>query len=249
VKNTSSIKLLAVDINVFGTPSKIYPVLIWDEAGATLVDVGYPGHFEQLKQAVEQAGVPFNQIRRIIITHQDWDHIGTLGDILNALGDAVEIYTHIAEKPYIEGTIPYIKINPERIATRLQSIPAVLRANVTDMFARIPTVQVHHTIKGGETLPFHGGLKVIHTPGHTPGHICLFVKDHRLLIAGDQLRIEQGVLVGPAEEHTPDMPTALKSLYNLTEYDINYVACYHGGLYGPNASARITELANDLNTN
>jgi hypothetical protein len=54
------------------------------------------------------------------------------------------------------------------------------------------------------------------------------------------------VLVGPAKEHTPDMPAALKSLHTLTKYDIDHAACYHGGLYGPNASARITELVNDL---
>jgi len=82
------------------------------------------------------------------------------------------------------------------------------------------------------------------TPGHTPGHVCLYIKSHRLLIAGDQLRVEDGFLVGPAEMYTPDMPTALKSLTKLADFDIDSVICYHGGLYGPNASSRIAELAN-----
>lgn len=42
-------------------------------------------------QAVTQAGVPVTQIRRVIITHQDWDHIGTLPDIIAALDGNVDI--------------------------------------------------------------------------------------------------------------------------------------------------------------
>jgi len=49
--------------------------------------------------------------------------------------------------------------------------------------------------------------------------------------------------VGPADIHTFDMPTALLSLKKLVNYDIDRVICYHGGMFGPNASARIAELA------
>ncbi len=244
MSNSVHIELLALDVNMFGTPSRIHPVLIWDDKEATLVDAGYPGMFPQLQKAVEDAGIPFAKIKRIIITHQDWDHIGTLPDILEARNGEAEIYAHADEKPYIEGTLPYIKMTPEKIAARLQSIPEDLRPKASALFASIPTARVNRTVSDGEILPFHGGLKVIHTPGHTPGHICLFAKSHRLLIAGDQLRVENGILVGPAEIYTPDMPTALKSLAKLAEYDIDRVYCYHGGLYAPNAAARIRELAN-----
>ena len=244
MKYGSKIKALALDMDMLGARNTIYPILIWDEAEATLVDTGYPGQFEHLKQAVIQAGVPFTQIRRVIITHQDWDHIGTLPDILAAQGGQVDFLAHANEKPYIEGTLPYIKMTPERIAARLQSLPEELRTEAAAMFKKIPTARITRTLVDGEKLPFHGGIDIIHTPGHTPGHVCLYLKSHRLLIAGDQLRVENGLLVGPAEMHTPDMPTALKSLTKLTHYDIDCVICYHGGLYGPNASSRIAELAN-----
>lgn len=244
MKNSVNIELLTLDMDMFGTPSRIHPVLIWDNEEATLVDAGYPGMFTQLKKALEDTGVQLEKLKRIILTHQDWDHIGTLPDLLTARNGKVEIYAHTDEKPYIEGTIPYIKMTPEKIAARLRSLPAGLQSKASALFASIPTVRVHRTVSDGEILPFHGGLKVIHTPGHTPGHICLFVQSHRLLIAGDQLRIENGVLVGPAEIYTPDMPTALKSLAKLTGYDIDRVYCYHGGLFAPNAAARIAELAN-----
>jgi glyoxylase-like metal-dependent hydrolase (beta-lactamase superfamily II) len=237
------IKALALDVDILGTQSTIHPVLIWDNTGATLVDTGYPGQFEHLMAAVTQAGVPVTQIRRIIITHQDWDHIGTLPDIIAARDGKVDILAHVNEKPYIEGTIPYIKMTPERIAARLQSIPKEMQAEAAIMFAAIPTAPITQTLEDGEKLPYHGGIEVIHTPGHTPGHICLYLKSHRLLIAGDQLRVENGTLLGPVEMYTADMTAALNSLTKLINYDIDRVICYHGGLYGPNAAFRIAELA------
>ncbi len=238
-----NIKALALDVDILGTQSTVNPVLIWDDTGATLVDVGYPGQFEHLMEAVTQAGVPVTQIRRIIITHQDWDHIGNLPDIIAARGGKIDILAHRDEQPYLEGTLPYIKMTPERIAARLQTLPKEMRAEAAIMFANIPTAPITKTLEDREKLPFHGGIEVIHTPGHTPGHICLYLKSHRLLIAGDQLRVENGILIGPAEMHTVDMPTALNSLTKLLDYDIDQVICYHGGLYGPQAAGRIAELA------
>ncbi len=92
-------------------------------------------------------------------------------------------------------------------------------------------------------MPLHGGIEVIHTPGHTPGHLSLFVKKARLLIAGDELRVEEGELVGPSEWATPDTKQASASLRKLTEYQIDYVLCYHGGFYGPAAYEKITQLS------
>ena len=236
------IKALTLDVDMFGAQSKIYPTLIWDDTGATLIDVGFPGQFEQLVQAVTAAGISFAQIKRVIITHQDWDHIGTLPEIIKATNGKVELYAHINEKPYLEGTLPYLKMSPERIAVRLQSLPAEIREKAAATFASIPTVIITQTMADGDTLPFHSGIEVIHTPGHTPGHVCLYLKSHRLLIAGDQLRLENGHLVGPAEIHTPDMTTALNSLKKLASYDIERVICYHGGLSEARTSIRIAEL-------
>ena len=109
--------------------------------------------------------------------------------------------------------------------------------------SHLPTAKIQRALVDGEILPLYGGIEVIHTPGHTPGHICLYLKSYRLLIAGDELRLEDGVLVGPVEAHTFDMPQALQSLKKLAAYDIETVICFHGGVYGPDAAGRIAELA------
>lgn len=88
-----------------------------------------------------------------------------------------------------------------------------------------------------------GGMVVIHTPGHTPGHISLFLPADHLLIAGDALRVEDGELEGPSPKATPDMSRATASLRKLLAYPIDRVFCYHGGLSKPGALARLWELA------
>jgi glyoxylase-like metal-dependent hydrolase (beta-lactamase superfamily II) len=56
-------------------------------------------------------------------------------------------------------------------------------------------VNVDRTLKDGEELPYCGGISVIFTPGHTLGHICLYHKQSKTLIAGDILDIDGGKLV------------------------------------------------------
>lgn len=234
---------LALDVNVLGTPSTIHPVLLWDQDGATLVDAGYPGIFPQFRQAVEQRIQSLKHLKRIILTHQDWDHTGTIPDFLHALEGQVQIFAHTREKPYLEGTVPHYKLTPAQIAARIQSLPESLREKANAMLNNLPKFQVTHALEDGEVLPFHGGIEVIHVPGHTPGNMCLYVKSRRLLIAGDQLRVDGGMLVGPAPEYTPDMETAQQSLKKLLNYDIHSVICYHGGAYSSNAAVKIAEIA------
>lgn len=84
-------------------------------------------------------------------------------------------------------------------------------------------------------------MEVIHTPGHTPGHLCLYFPNEKVLLAGDALRVVDGQLEGPGPQVTPDMPTALRSLEKLPS-DVQWILCYHGGLFGPNAGSRLAEL-------
>jgi glyoxylase-like metal-dependent hydrolase (beta-lactamase superfamily II) len=122
-------------------------------------------------------------------------------------------------------------------------MPEKLRHQARLMMSAPPTVKVVHVLQGGELLPFHGGVEVIPTPGHTPGHVCFFVKTLGLLVSGDALRVENGELAGPSTGATPDMPGAIASLKNLLAYPIRTVLCYHGGYFDRDPTARIRELA------
>ena len=144
----------------------------------------------------------------------------------------------------IEGAKPLIKMNRERMARMMESLPEARRQQIERILSEPPSGKVDRNLRDGEELPLYdGGVEVIHTPGHTPGHLSLFVRKEKLLIAGDALRVEQGELVGPSESATPDMDSAKASLRKLTDYDIDRVLCYHGGYFGRGVSARIKELS------
>ena len=242
-----NIEALELRMNLTGQSSIIYPALLWDSDGATLIDTGIPGQLDAVRREIENTGVDFESVHRIILTHQDIDHIGVLPEIVRVRGSEIEVLAHEEDKPYIEGDKPLIKMNRERMAQMMESLPESQRQQLERIFSTPPAGKVDRTLHDGEELPFYGGIDVIHTPGHTPGHLSLFVKKARLLIAGDELRVEEGELVGPSEWATLDMESAKASLRKLTDYQIDNVLCYHGGFYGPNASERIAELSATAN--
>jgi len=174
------------------------------------------------------------------------DHIGSLAGILQESPNKVEVLAQEEEKPYIEGERPSLKMTPERRAqfeTQLNSLPEEQRAATKMLFGNLKA-KVDQVVADGEELPVLGGVIVIHTPGHTLGHLCLYHKQSKTLITGDEMNLVDGRLSGPNPQYTFDMVTAAKSLQKLTRYDIEAVICYHGGLYTGNANQRIAELAN-----
>ncbi|MCL6454335.1 MAG: MBL fold metallo-hydrolase [Alicyclobacillus sp.] len=241
MKLGNQMEALELTMDLGGSRSSIYPVLLWDEQGAVLVDTGMPGQLDAIRQAVEAAGVRFADIRHIILTHQDIDHIGSLPELVEAL-DGVEVWAHNDDVPYIQGERPLMKMNRDRMEKLFEQLPEDRKEMAMRILDHPPHAHVDHILHGGETLPFHGGVQVIHTPGHTPGHISLFVPSEGLLISGDELRVVDGELEGPAEGATPDMAQALKSLGKLVPFDVRTVICYHGGTFDRNPAQRILAL-------
>lgn len=102
--------------------------------------------------------------------------------------------------------------------------------------------KVDKCVEDGEVLPFCGGITGIHTPGHTPGHMCYYLERLKLLIAGDILQVVNGSLVKCPNFTVLDKEAIANSLNKLSRYEIGTVVCYHGGLFRGDASQRIAEL-------
>lgn len=233
---------LEIPMNFLGNRGIIHPMLLWDDKdGATLIDTGMPGQLARFEEKLGELGLRLTDIRRVFLTHQDLDHIGCAGDIARETG--AEVYAHDADVPYIQGEKPLIKLDISRFESRLQGLPKARQERVRALLSSPPKVKVDRVLNGGEELPFHGGIVVIPTPGHTPGHVCYYVKAHMLLMAGDALRVEEGSLIGPSPMGTPDMRRAVSSLKNLQPYRIDTVLCYHGGLAQREVASRLRELA------
>ena len=77
MKIAEGIEMFEIHGSMFGTPGVFLPTLIWDESEVVLIDTGLPGQRKLIREAVEKAGVPFDRISKIIITHHDTGHIYT----------------------------------------------------------------------------------------------------------------------------------------------------------------------------
>lgn len=241
------VETLELTMNVMGNQSIIHPTLIWDDETVILVDAGIPSQLPEIQKVMDQVGAPFSRLNKVILTHQDLDHIGGLPEILRSSDHKVEVLAHEEERPYIQGEKPLIKLNPEQMAKRLESLPEEQRKQMEKVFEASMKLKanVDKTVEDGEVLPYCGGITVIFTPGHTPGHICLYLNQSKTLITGDALNVIDGQLVGPKLEYAADIATAKKSLKKLTQYDIETAICYHGGVYKDNVNQRLLELANE----
>lgn len=187
----------------------IHPILLWNDEMAVLIDTGFPGQFEDIQVEMERVGVSVDKLKVVILTHQDIDHIGSLPDVLeNGVSD-IKVYAHELDKPYIEGDLPLLK------DVQLEDLP---KGKVSD------------TVIDGQELPYCGGILILHTPGHTPGHISLYLKRSKILVAGDSMYSVNGVLGGVHAPTTLNIMEARQSLKKYLNLDIKSVVCYHGGL-------------------
>jgi glyoxylase-like metal-dependent hydrolase (beta-lactamase superfamily II) len=229
---------------LFGGGSMIHPVAMVDGPdGITLIDAGLPGQLDAIRGRLSAAGFALSAVKRILLTDQDIDHIGSAEAIVEATG--ARVYAHVADRPFIEGKARLLKFDPGRWEQRLEALPAGQRERARELLSSPPRVGVDVPLSGWEELNVHGGILVIPTPGHTPGHVCYYLRATRLLIAGDALRVENGELVGPSPGATADMPRALASLRNLLEYEVSGVLCYHGGFSDRNVSGRLRDLVEE----
>lgn len=216
----AGIKAIKLEMNAGGRPFVVHAALLWDNHDVILVDTGIPGQTELIRDALAKEGFAFDKLTKIIITHQDLDHIGSLPELIEASEGRIKVLAHELTKPYILGEVPLIK-----------------RGIV------VPPVKVDTTLLDGDVLPYCGGIRVIFTPGHTPDHICLFHEPSQTLISGDALISIDGQLMPPDSNFTTDMETALKSVAKLLETEIETVITYHGGVCAGSIRERLAEIA------
>lgn len=216
----SRIQPLKLEMNAGGSPFVVHAALLWDENDTVLVDAGIAGQLEVIRAALDLEDIPLESLTKIVITHQDRDHIGSLPELVDALGDSVQVLAHELSRPYIMG---------EKALTKSGTFATPSRVDVL--------------LRDGDVLPIAGGVRVIFTPGHTPDHISLYHIPSRTLISGDALTSANGVLMPPNPAFTPDYPEALRSVARLAELDIGKVIAYHGGVVTERIAERLSEIA------
>ena len=180
-------------------------VLVRDKETA-VVDTGTPSNASKIADVVRTAGLGWDSVHHVILTHYHPDHIGSVGEVLGAASKATA-YAGAADIPQIKSPRP---------------IKAV----------------------GDNDEVF--GLRVIATPGHTPGHVCVFDPPGSLLILGDAMNNMDNKLAGPYPQYTADMAQAHQSVKKLAKLKFQRAVFGHGEPIDKGASQAIAKLAGSL---
>jgi len=183
----------------------------------TLVDTGYRGGAKRIFKEVRRLGYSPSDLANIIITHHHADHVGNLA-VIKAATQA-KVITHPADAPYIDGRLP----QPGPVRPQwLSKGPALLRRLWTATPAGVDIL-----VNDNDELPILDGIKVVHTPGHTLGSICLFRQQQRLIIVGDLLANRFRLRL-PSKMFTVDMAQDIHSIERLSRLDFDIICFGHG---------------------
>jgi glyoxylase-like metal-dependent hydrolase (beta-lactamase superfamily II) len=149
-------------------------VLLEEDGSVTLVDCGLKNAPARLLRALEDLGRDPRDVQRIVLTHAHNDHAGGAARMVQETS-VTGVHAHSDDRAFFEsGAAPAITSRAPlgRILARLQDLS----------FAPIA---VDKELSDGQLLDCMGGLQVLHTPGHTPGHISLLHPASGVLITGD----------------------------------------------------------------
>jgi len=193
--------------------------LIAEPDGLTLIDTGLSRHFKTTLQAISRLGRSPAELKRILITHSDGDHMGALADLKAICG--ARAYASPIEAQAIE------KAKPSR-ELKMQGLQAQLFKLAMPFFKAKPA-HIDELLEDGQVLPILGGLRVINTPGHTPGHVSLYAPAAKILFCGDSMVAEKnGTLRCSRGMNTWDEDKAKESVKVQAALGAEIVCSGHG---------------------
>ncbi|HEX6548866.1 MAG TPA: MBL fold metallo-hydrolase [Candidatus Dormibacteraeota bacterium] len=182
--------------------------LFSQDGAVDLIDCGMnrPESLEALRAAISELG---GRLRRLVVTHIHPDHYGAAGVLASEYG--ADLYLHRLEiamvhlrylemDTLVEEVGHHLRVNgvPPEVTEELKNASRGLREFVTPAGAAVE-------LEGAETIELGGRrLRVEWTPGHSPGHICLWDPDDRVLFAGDQLLPDVSPNIGLHPQSTPN---------------------------------------------
>ena len=204
-----------------------HPVAVETPTGLLLIDTGLPGQTDDLVDALAAAGADLGDVAGVVLTHQDPDHAGCLVALRERAADArgtpPTVYAHVADAPYVDGRAKPIKSDGDRY----------------------PPVAVDVELVGGTVFRTDAGpMRVVETPGHTPGHVAYVSETLSVAFVGDLVR-ESGGDLGPSPKPMSyDTERVRDSIEYLADAEpaVEVLAMGHGVPFVRNGAVRLAEL-------
>ena len=201
--------------------------LVFDDV-PTLVDAGTPWDEAAIRDALDEAGVEVSELGRVLLTHYDLDHVGTLAALAPDLDAVVRAYGFDAQ--LLRGARSAPLRNHKGLIQRLGGL-------VTDL----PDIDVVGVRDGEEA----GSFTAYHTPGHTPGHVAYVSEELGVGLLGDLVSESDGDLSPSGWLISYDTDAVAASVRDLAERAPPFeVACVgHGEPLAAGGSEALAALA------
>jgi len=206
-----------------------------DSDDLTLIDTCYIKELPKLESYIDDAGYKMSDIKRIILTHVHTDHAQAANEVkrrtsisANDAAGGAKIYAHWIDSDYLAHTPKYHGPPDIKIYKELFQKYGLDTEDVIKKFGKLEVdpIIVDKKLSDGDMIK---SLKVIHTPGHTPGHISLYLEDQRILFGADLLsnfEASGGLVVLPAY-FTLDQVTAIVSVRRVSQLNFDKLLLAH----------------------
>jgi glyoxylase-like metal-dependent hydrolase (beta-lactamase superfamily II) len=208
------------------------PYLLVDSDGLTLIDTGIPGSANKILRYIKHAGYSRRDLNRILLTHADYDHAGSLAALKKATG--ARVYASLFEaRAVASGQFP------RSLKTDIIILKPVFA--LAELLGRISPAHVDEHLSDGQVLPVLNGLRVVDTKGHTPGHLSFFAPSAGVLFTGDSILSVKKRLVGSHGALTWDQDKADAAVRKQFALRARIV-CYGHGNVVMDGMARLLQL-------
>ena len=231
---------LAPDLHRIGS-DVINVYLVEDAAGVTIIDAGLPGHWRELERELTQLGRSLDEVRGIVLTHGDTDHVGFAERLRQQKGIVVRVHELDAARARGEVKKPNAGWGPMKVRPLLKFLWYSARHGGL----RIPPVREVITFTDGDVLDLPGSPRIIHVPGHTPGSVAVHVPAVNALFVGDAMTTGN-VLTGQSgpgpAPFTLDPEAALASLAKLEAVPATWVLPGHGAPWNGGVAEAVRQV-------
>jgi hydroxyacylglutathione hydrolase len=214
--------------------TKVY--VLFEAERVVIIDAGTPGRAGAVWRYLDSLGYAPEAVDEIWLTHADIDHMGSVASL--KVGSGARLVAHRADAPLVDGSADR-ELGPVRLAGGYQRI---FNWAVHHLF-RYQHTPVDRMVEDGESL---GRWQVVHAPGHTPGSICFYHPERKLIIVGDALNFRRGRLGAPPPMFTPDMAEAHASIRKIAALDFEICCFGHGPPLRENAARQVRAFAQSL---